>query len=94
MKFCHLQQHGWTWRISRLVKGIRQRKINVYLYVITYMWKLKNPKTKEHNKTERLTDTGNKLVVISREREEERDKMGTGEGEIQTTGVPIVAQQQ
>ena len=28
MKFCHLQQHGWTSRVLCLVKYVRQRKIN------------------------------------------------------------------
>ena len=35
--FCHLQQHGLTWRV--LVKKVRGRQT---LYVITYMWNLKN----------------------------------------------------
>ena len=37
MKFHHLQQHGWTWRVLCLWnKSGRERQI---LYVITYMWK-------------------------------------------------------
>ena len=38
MKFSHLQQHGWTWRVLCLVKQIRERPI---LYDIAYMWNLK-----------------------------------------------------
>ena len=36
MKFCHLQQHGWTWRVLCYVKQVRQ-----ILYDIIYMWNLK-----------------------------------------------------
>ena len=39
MKFCHLQQHGWTWRVLYLTKKVRERQI---LYVITCMWNLIN----------------------------------------------------
>ena len=42
MKFCHLLQHEWTWRV--LVKY--QRKSNT---VTTYMWNLKN-KINKYNK--------------------------------------------
>ena len=42
MKFCHLQQHEWAWRVLHSVKSQRQKKKN---YVTTYMWNLKN-KTK------------------------------------------------
>ena len=40
MKFCHLQQYGWTQWVSRLVKQVRQTT------EILYMWNLKN-KTNE-----------------------------------------------
>ena len=42
MKFCYLQQHRWTWRASCLVKCYTEKG---KLYVIIYMWNLKN-KTK------------------------------------------------
>ena len=38
MKYCHLQQHGWIYRILQLVKSDTERHI---LYGITYMWNLK-----------------------------------------------------
>ena len=31
-KFCHLQQHGWTWRALCQVKEVRQRKANIVWY--------------------------------------------------------------
>ena len=49
------------------------------LYVIGYMWNLKN-KTNVYNKKEsRLTDTENKLVVTSGEREVRRGNIGEEE---------------
>ena len=45
------------------------------LYIITYMWNLKN-KTNEYNKTETDSDIENKLVVTSGESEEKRGKKG------------------
>ena len=38
IKFCHLQQHGWTWSVLSEISQT-ERKI---LYVIPYMWNLKN----------------------------------------------------
>ena len=38
IKFCHLQQHGWTWRVLSEISQT-ERKI---LYVIPYTWNLKN----------------------------------------------------
>jgi len=42
-KFCHLQQHGWTWRALCQVKEVRERQI---LYGITYV------DSKKYNKTD------------------------------------------
>ena len=44
MKFCHLQLHGWKLGVLCLVKmSDRERQI---LYVIIYMWNLKNKTNK------------------------------------------------
>ena len=39
MKFCHSQQHRWTWRALCQVTQVRERQI---LYDITYVWNSKN----------------------------------------------------
>ena len=49
MKFCYCQQHGWTWRVSCLVKLDRKRQI---LHAFTYMQNVKN-KMNEYKKAER-----------------------------------------
>ena len=38
-QFCHLQQHGWTWRPLCQMKLVIERQI---LYDISYIWNLKN----------------------------------------------------
>ena len=81
MKICHLQQHGQTQEVLCLVKQVKERQI---VYIITYMC---NPKykTNEYNKTNRLIDTENKLMVTNAESEGERDKPWIGNKEVQTT---------
>ena len=56
------------------------------LYVITYMWNLKNTTNEliQQNRN-RLTDIENKLVVTRGEREVGRGKMGVGDKEVQIT---------
>ena len=48
MKFCHLQQHGWTERVG-LGKYVREIQI---LHFITFMWNLNIKRKNEYNKTE------------------------------------------
>ena len=49
MKFCHLQQCGWTKKVLCLVKQVKQRNTNTL--VIPYIWNLKK-EVNGHNKTE------------------------------------------
>ena len=42
MRFCHLRQHGWTFRV--LAKSNRERQI---LYDLIYLWNLKQQQQKE-----------------------------------------------
>ena len=41
MKQCHLQQHGWTQRLSYEVKYFKSETERQIPYDITYMWNLK-----------------------------------------------------
>ena len=52
-KYCHLQQHGWTQRLSHEVK-LSQRQI---LYDVTYMWNLKYGTSELIYKTETESQT-------------------------------------
>ena len=75
MKFCHLQQCGWTYRILFLVKYVRQRKTNTVCYHLT--WNLRN-KTNEciQQNRNRLTVIQNKLVDAGGEKEGGMGKIG------------------
>ena len=60
-----------------MLSEISQRKI---LYVITYLWNLKNKRNKQiQQNRNRFMDIDNKLVVTSREREGGRGKIGVGD---------------
>ena len=59
---------------TKLSKSNREKQI---LHVITYMWNLKN-KTSEYNKKETDSQTVNKLVVTSGEREGGGARQGYG----------------
>ena len=70
MKFCHLQQYEWTWRILCLMKYIRQRKTNIVCFYL-YVKSKKIQKKNDYNKIE--TDSQireNKPVDASGERED------------------------
>ena len=58
MKFCHLQQHGWTWRILYLVnKSDREREILSLICGI-----LKNNTKESIYKTEKQTHRHRKQI--------------------------------
>ena len=61
--------------LGRQYKSERERQI---LYHITYTWNLKIHQTSEYNKRSRITDTENKLMVTSEEREGGRGNMRWG----------------
>ena len=66
MKQCHLQQHGWTWRLSLLCEEVRKRKtITVWYhsYVESQIW---HKRTYLQNRN-RLTDMENRLVFAKGE---------------------------
>ena len=48
MKFCHMQQYGWTWRGLCLVKYVRQEKTNTLHYHL-------HVESKKYNKLENIT---------------------------------------
>ena len=70
--FCHLQQHGWNWIVSCLVKKVRERQTLCYHLPV----ESKTIKMKDCNKIERLIDVEKKLVVTSEERKRRRRKIG------------------
>ena len=79
-KFCHLQQHGWTWRVlclSEITETEKDKYWMIHLHVEsknTTNWQILNILIIKNRN--RLTDTENKLVLTSREREEGRGNIG------------------
>ena len=70
--FCPLQQPGWTWIVSCLVKEVREGQSLCYHLPV----ESKKIKMKDCNKTERHMDVENKLVVTSEERKRRRGQIG------------------
>ena len=61
MKYCPLQQHGWTQRILCFSETCWAEKDKYYV-IITYMWNLKNTNERIY-KTNWLTDIDKDLLT-------------------------------
>ena len=81
-KFCHLQQHGWSWRILYLLKCQTEKDKCCIPHHLHMESKNKQTTTKKElmtiTKRNRLTDIENKLVVtrVKRERRKEKTEVG------------------